>query len=144
MTVSFPKFLRSEDKRYKLTLDNEEKILRMREGGDTYQYIADTFKVSFHTVYYLCQRRFNPEIWEKRKEVKRVAQAKIRIKIPITKVRSDSMKQRKRQIEIKGESYRVYDRVRNLERYKEKKEEINPRRNKRRRELYKLKKQKNV
>ncbi len=63
---------REESDRCKLSDDDIESIIRMREKWMTYANIAKLFPVSYPTVYYYCnpEKKYeqNKNKWEKRKE----------------------------------------------------------------------------
>lgn len=106
---------RQLDARYKLSPEQEDEILKMRrDDGHAYKYIADKFKVNEHTVYYLCQKVLNPDIYKRRKEIKRLAQIKYSKSISKEKKLANSRAEYKKQVLVKGEQLRMHEAERSL------------------------------
>ena len=130
----FPKIPRDADRRYKLTIEQEDQIFKMRmKEKHTYKFIASKFNVCKDTVYYLCQKRLSPEIYKRRVKQENVAAKKYRQKIPRDKLLKISRNHYKRQIKLKGEALIEYDRNRSLVWYHKNKTNYNKNRNERRR-----------
>jgi hypothetical protein len=140
MNTVYPGIGRSNDKRFKLTPENEREIIDLRQAGNTYQYIANKFGVHFHTIYYLCQKFFTPDVWEKRTLARRKAQSKINQAKPLEVKRQVSKKMRHRLIDVLGSRIRNYDNTRNTERYHRSSEQQKLERNTRRRISYQQRK----
>ena len=69
--MEYPKFTRDQDKRFKLTSEDESEIVNMRQAGHAYSYIANHFGIDLSRAWQICMKVMEPEKWAKREAQRR-------------------------------------------------------------------------
>lgn len=133
--MEYPKLTRAQDSRFKLSEEDEKEIVRMRGQGYSYVTIAGSFGISESSAYEKYKKQTDPEWFNRRKLQRAEAQNRFYHGNPTYAKKCRMNNQlREKHLRLHADQIRAYDAERSLAYYRENREEVNPKRNKRRRE----------